>query len=397
MMKYKVHLLMMSSGERLPVLCTSDGQPLTRPMAYILTELRAQGRSSATLRHALEAIMVLEIALHEHQIDLDARMHEGRYLQLHEVDLIARAANHPVRSPERGPTRQLSRTSAANRIHYILQYLRWQAFAHLMQLDVHEKSYLALRDRVDKACSALKARSPTLSVRTQSDQRQGLSDQALETLQRVVDGVSQVWLNEHAQARNQLMLKWLLELGIRRGELLGVRIDDIDFQKREVQITRQADTKDDPRARQPLAKTHARVLSLSEDLADATQNYVLWCRANQGLSRHHKYLFVSGGTGRPLSLAGANKLFVALRAAGLNLPDDLTAHVLRHTWNDRFSTEMERAGVNPELERKMRSELMGWSPTSESAATYTRRYVRQRAGEAMKRMQGRLKIGGGNS
>jgi integrase len=216
-------------------------------------------------------------------------------------------------------------------------------------------------------------------------------------LQRVVDGVSQVWLNEHAQARNQLMLKWLLELGIRRGELLGVRIDDIDFQKREVQITRQADTKDDPRARQPLAKTHARVLSLSEDLADATQNYVLWCRANQGLSRHHKYLFVSGGTGRPLSLAGANKLFVALRAAGLNLPDDLTAHVLRHTWNDRFSTEMERAGVNPELERKMRSELMGWSPTSESAATYTRRYVRQRAGEAMKRMQGRLKIGGGNS
>jgi integrase len=178
--------------------------------------------------------------------------------------------------------------------------------------------------------------------------------------------------------------------------LLGVRLRDIDFQKLEVHIARRADTKDDPRAHQPLAKTHARVLSLSEDLAELTQNYVIWCRANQGASRRHDYLFVSGGTGKPLSLAGANKLFVALRTAGLNLPDDLTAHVLRHSWNDRFSKEMERAGVSPELEQKMRSVLMGWSPTSESAATYTRRYVRQRASEAMKSMQERLIMGGGN-
>lgn len=395
-MKYKIRLLMMSSGERLPILCTSDGQPLMAPIVYILTELRAQGRSSATLRHALEAIMVLQMTLDEQQIDLDARMRGGKYLQVHEIDLIARTANHPIRSIEGEVTRQLSRTSAANRIHYILQYLRWHAYAYLMQLDGHEKAYLALRDRVEKACSSLKARSPSLSVRSQSDQRQGLNDQALEVLQRVLDGVTEVWQNEHAKARNQLMLKWLLELGIRRGELLGVRLRDIDFQRLEVHIARRADTKDDPRANQPLTKTHERVLSLSEDLAELTQNYVIWCRANQGSSRRHDYLFVSGGTGKPLSLAGANKLFVALRTAGLNLPVDLTAHVLRHSWNDRFSKEMERAGVSPELEQKMRSVLMGWSPTSESAATYTRRYVRQRASEAMKSMQGRLRMDGGN-
>lgn len=394
-MKYKIHLLVMSSGERLPVLCTTDGQPLMAPMVYILTELRVQGRSSATLRHALEAIMVLQMTLDGLQIDLDARMRGGKYLQVNEVDMIARAANHPIRSIEGKLTRQLSRTSAANRIHYILQYIRWHGYAYLMQLDGHEEGYLALRDRIEKACSTLKARSPSLSARSQNDQRQGLNDQALEALQKVLDGVTKVWQNEHANARNQLMLKWLLELGIRRGELLGVRLGDIDFQKLEVHIARRADTKDDPRKNQPLTKTHARVLSLSEDLAELTQNYVIWCRANQGSSRLHDYLFVSGGTGKPLSLAGANKLFVALRAAGLNLPIDLTAHVLRHSWNDRFSKEMERAGVSPELEQKMRSVLMGWSPTSESAATYTRRYVRQRASEAMKSMQGQLSMDGG--
>jgi integrase len=213
-------------------------------------------------------------------------------------------------------------------------------------------------------------------------------------LEAVVDGAQQVWQNEHAQARNQLILRWLLELGIRRGELLGVRLCDIDFQKLEVFIARRADAKDDPRAQQPNAKTFERILPLSEELAEMTHDYVMWSRANQGLSRRHDFLFISGGTGKPLSIAGANKLFVELREAGLNLPEEVTAHVLRHSWNDRFSKEMERAGVTPEAEQKMRSVLMGWSPASETAATYTRRYVRERASRAMKGMQGQLNARG---
>lgn len=394
-MKYKVRLLVMSSGERLPVLCTYDGQPMTEPTLYALTELRAQGRSSATIRHALEAIMVLHMTLDQQQIDLNARMRAGKHLQIHEVDLIARCANRPIRAFGQDSARQLSRASAANRLHYIHQYLRWQAFGFLMQLDSHDKAYLALRDRVEKACNALKARSPCLTIRSPRDQRQGLSDQSLAVLESVVDGAQQVWQNEHARARNQLMLRWLLELGIRRGELLGIRLCDIDFQKLEVLIARRADAKDDPRAQQPNAKTYERVLDISEELAEMTHNYVMWCRANQGLSRRHDFLFVAGGTGKPLSIAGANKLFTSMREAGLNLPQDVTAHVLRHTWNDRFSKQMERAGMSPEAEQKMRSVLMGWSPTSETAATYTRRYVRERASQAMKGMQGRLSVSGG--
>lgn len=174
-MKYHVRLLVMSSGERLPVLSTSDGQPLMGPMIYVITELRAQGRASATIRHALEAILVLQMTLDQQQIDLNARMRGGKHLQIHEVDLIARSANQPIRAFGQDSARQLSRASAANRLHYIHHYLRWQAFGFLMQLDSHEKAYLALRDRVEKACSALKARSPCLTIRSQGDQRQGLT------------------------------------------------------------------------------------------------------------------------------------------------------------------------------------------------------------------------------
>ena len=63
------------------------------------------------------------------------------------------------------------------------------------------------------------------------------------------------------------------------------------------------------------------------------------------------------------------------------MPADLSGHVLRHTWNDVFSKKMDEAGVTPENERQARSYLMGWSPTSDTAATYTRRHVREKAKE----------------
>jgi integrase len=394
-MKYQVRLLVMSSGERLPVLCTSDGQPVMGPMIYVLTELRAQGRASATIRHALQAIMVLQMTLDRHQIDLDARLKRRMHLQIHEVDLIARAANSPVRTNQGQSDRQLCRASAANRLHYILQYLRWHSMTHLMSLSSRSQEYLALRDRIDKACSALKARSPCLGVRSEIDQRQGLSAQHLTVVQSVANGSRTAWQRGHAAARNQLILWWLLELGIRRGELAAVRLSDIDFQQRIVRIARRADAKCDPRANQPLAKTRARDLELSEDLCEATSDYVLKHRMLQGRARRHDFLFVAGGTGRPLSLPGLNKVFSDLRRSDLDLPASLTPHVMRHTWNDLFSETMEKLGVAPEREQIMRSDLMGWSRTSETASTYTRRYVRARAGEAMKSMQGRLRVDGG--
>lgn len=188
------------------------------------------------------------------------------------------------------------------------------------------------------------------------------------------------------------MLRWFLELGLRRGELLGVRTSDIDFQKGIVRIARRADSKSDPRAQQPLVKTRSRDLYLSDGLADATYDYILKLRGVQGKANRYEQLFVANGSGKPLSLSGLNKSFRAMRKSVVGLPVDLTPHVLRHTWNDIFSQQMERSGTNPEMEKKMRSMLMGWSPTSDTASTYTRRHVQKKAAQALKDMQERLSL-----
>lgn len=91
-----------------------------------------------------------------------------------------------------------------------------------------------------------------------------------------------------------------------------------------------------------------------------------------------------------MTLATVGKLFKELRERCPSLPEGLTGHVLRHTWNDAFSKKMDEGGVTPENERQARSYLMGWSPTSETAAVYTRRYVRNKAKEVSLGLQDQL-------
>jgi integrase len=85
-----------------------------------------------------------------------------------------------------------------------------------------------------------------------------------------------------------------------------------------------------------------------------------------------------------------NKVFVVLRRKCPDLPDDLAPHVCRHTWNDKFSEDMDKAKVSEETEKKMRSRLMGWSETSGTAATYTRRHVQRKAREASLALQKKI-------
>ena len=95
-------------------------------------------------------------------------------------------------------------------------------------------------------------------------------------------------------------------------------------------------------------------------------------------------------TGQPISLPALNKIFKVLRIKCPNLPDSLCPHVMRHTWNDRFSEEMDKRQTQEESEKKWRSYLMGWSETSGTAATYTRRHTRKKAQKVSLAMQEKM-------
>lgn len=419
---YKVSTIMLSSGERLPLLLGMNGLPVFEPTVFSLSEIRARNRASNTIESYLRSVMVLLLFLELRKIDFHTRLSEGRLLSLGEIEDLTRVCRLPMeriqamrdeaenlsgkvapvvlleklRMRSSGkPDLEVSPAAAATRLRSIRDYLKWLG---LNRLSRHGTS-VALRDSlvlsVQQVVDAIDARLPSdghfLTVK-----REGLTHEEVELILKVVDPQSEnnPWQDEHCRYRNELIILWLLYLGLRKGELLNVRISDIDFRKSTVTVARRADDISDPRRNQPKVKTRGREILLSSTLLDKTNAYIMNQRASIHGAIKRDFLFVSEDKGLPMSVSSLAKLFNVLRNKCPDLPKNIFPHIFRHTWNDRFSEEMDAKRVGAETEMKLRSFLMGWSETSGTAATYTRRHIKRKAAKASLGLQeGLISVG----
>nr|WP_315168525.1 site-specific integrase [uncultured Deefgea sp.] len=387
------------------------------PTVFALTEVRGRNLAANTISIVLRSVMALHLFLDSRGIDLDERLACGELLSLSEVEDLSRLCRRPLvelaalsgSSEEtalnvvslervrmmRGQkvlTPEIDPDVAASRLRYIRMYLEWVTKERLSRQGLAAPVASRLSITARSVADAIDARIPHKSGRNALDQREGVSEDVVADLLRVVDPLSpdNPWQDQHTRFRNALLIHWLLYLGLRIGEVLGVRVSDIVSYRKEVTIHRRADDSDDPRRYQPQTKTRARVLPVSDTLLAETQAYILNHRSTLMGAKKHAFLFVASRTGKPMTLAALGKLFKELRERCPSLPEGLSGHILRHTWNDAFSKKMDEAGVTPENERQARSYLMGWSPTSDTAAIYTRRYVRNKAKEVSLALQNQL-------
>ncbi|MFV7462968.1 tyrosine-type recombinase/integrase [Pseudomonas shirazica] len=367
--------------------------------------------STNTLTQALRSLMVLFVVLDELKIDLCARLRDGQFLTVGDIEAIVGACKLSISERDRkrfekglfippcsingAIYKAISPTTVAIRILYIARYLDWIATNHLLKIGGGHPQFSNLDKLRERTLTSIKARIPSVKRFSEVTPREGLTEQMLSLLQQVIAPKAEQnpWSHEYVRQRNYLMIRWLLSLGIRRGELLGVKISDINFQTNEVLIARRADDPADPRLRQPNAKTTGRLLALDTELAELTRVYVMSLRRNVNGARKHEYIWVAGRSGKPLSLAGLNKVFVTLRAHCSELPGNLCPHILRHTWNNIFSDEIDRTDLSPTVEQKLRSRLMGWSETSGMANVYNQRHIKKKATTVSLQMQKRLRIG----
>jgi site-specific recombinase XerD len=118
------------------------------------------------------------------------------------------------------------------------------------------------------------------------------------------------------------MIVLLLSTGIRRSEAIGITLDDLDLDNRQLLVHGKG--------------SKERVVPLNEAVVQAIGEY-LACRPQTG-SRH---LFVSR-EGKPLACRAVNRTVGrAIRKAGLE-GQGITPHKLRHT----FATHLIRNGVD---------------------------------------------------
>jgi integrase len=192
------------------------------------------------------------------------------------------------------------------------------------------------------------------------------------------------WRNPFVQRRNELIAKWLLATGARRGEILGLTLPDFDRRTGKISIQRRQDNKRDPRPRQPNAKTLSRSAMVNENLIVLGERY-LKDRREISAARKNDFFFVAVD-GSPLSLSSVTEMFVDIRRRHPEL-GDISAHTLRHTWNEMFSDKADRLGLTETEEADTRRVLMGWANNSKMPALYTRRRTRALADKTSLEMQ----------
>lgn len=364
----------------------NTGMPVFDACVYALTEVRPRSGSSSTIEQALRGVQFLLAFADRDGIDLRDRFTTGRFLDLHELDELAALSHLPLHGPAAGRApRAVAHGTAGIRLHYARCYLSWlgEAIASRACSTLEERaSYMAmLRDFLAR----LKSRTP--AVRT-TQSRTGLDPEAKAELLQVIDpaAAENPWSTPFLRDRNRLLISWGLGTGIRRGELLGLRIRGIDFRRNMADIVRRQDDKADPRTAQPNTKTRERSIGISEELAYLTHQHIVQHRARIAGARKHDFLFVTP-QGNPLSLSSITKLFKGLRLHCPALGTAFSSHVLRHTWNEDFSEVADIAKMSPGDERRARNHAMGWSEASRSADTYLHRRTRRMATQASVEIQ----------
>ena len=402
---YRLKSFVMQNGERYCLLVSREtGMPLYYPNLYVTTQVRNLWKSVAAMESALLGINVLLSYCDEHQIDLTQRFLKHEYFLPHEQDAIRDYCQQNfsrrldderkkvVAINGRSKVRSTRKAGLANeyvRLTHIANYVEWLASTVLSG----EIGTNATFD-IAKMKNGFESRRPSGKGRNQVEREEGLSHEQEMVLLDIIKPGSKLnpVKDQSTQVRNQLIILLLLHLGIRGGELLNIRVSDIDWANNQIVIARRADEKNDPRPRQPLVKTLDRRLPMKDTLVQAIHNYIVQYRRNVPGARKYGYLFVthkSGPTqGWPMSRSALIKVINLIASVAPEFAR-LHAHELRHTWNDRFS-EFIDASDNPltkEEEESQRSILQGWKEGSNTAATYTRRFTRKKAMEAGLKLQ----------
>jgi integrase len=278
----------------------------------------------------------------------------------------------------------------ANRIRYMAAYLDFLATYFIAILPAPEKDRLTLDSA--NALKAFRAQIPKVSKRAKLGAREGLSKEDQDRLVEIVDPLSpnNPWERGFVRQRNKLIVVLLLATGMRRGELLGLQIGDLDQRNPKLRIIRRADASEDPRRIQPNTKTNDRELELLPGIMKQVWDYI---RARQKIKAARKYpQLIVADDGQPLSPKSIDKIFVQLRGACPGLPVKLTSHVMRHTWNERFSEEAEKQDLPEVAEERARNEQQGWADGSQSGAVYTRRHTTRKGRKVTLKLQEDLDV-----
>jgi len=431
---HRLSMHVFGEGERVPILHDARGLPLFYPTLFTTSQLRNAGAAVNTIRNKLADILVLLRWEKARRRDLEAEFGQGAFLSVADIaslrdftmcdmrqaalPLADEKADRPVvlhlleaRVASRPSSKVIGKQQHYNRLSTIADYLEFVASVVTQHRNSAEDPA-----RIARMVQTLRKHRPRgLASRFDEDAHdQSPPSELIERFMRIgaEDHPQNPFLSPPVRLRNAIIFGLFRSTGIRRGELLSLRIDQFDLgHEPQVWIRRNQDDVSDSRRYQPVTKTRERLLPLPQSLADQVQRYIMDVRSKVVPARRHPYLLVShqkGSTwGQPISLSALNgQIFARMRAADPAF-EQIHPHAFRHHFNYELSRSIDQrnaqargsvdalpvAPISEAREMDVRAFLNGHRDKA-SGATYNRRHIRETSDRAARQLQSGL-IGNG--
>ncbi|OWL84021.1 site-specific integrase [Halopseudomonas aestusnigri] len=254
----------------------------------------------------------------------------------------------------------------------------------------------AARDLKKRFNRKIKSARPAWK-RTRNDEIKGLTKEQRESLLEVAHPESNAnpFTTGAHKYRNYIIVLLGLELGLRRSEMLLIKLSDIMWHINQIAIVGLEDESIDPRKTGPRPKTNERMLPIPDELARAIQKYVDTYRrteASASDANNHPFLLVAHhrNEGQPMSIKAVDGLFNRL---GETVPKlaGIHSHRLRHdaVFTLLRSMKEDLGALTPEdrttQTQKVLTYAFGWRSNSEMPGLYGAKYWKEEADKAVKK------------
>lgn len=366
-----VEVILHDSGELLPILLDDDGMPIPLPNEFILSKRHA---SSNTLIRNLREIKLLYEWFHIHKIDLYDRMTQKKPFT--EAEITGSLVEFLRKDHEKRHKMikiAVKPDTFNQRLITIKQFLNWYIEMYIGTLPFTSNNYqyyITYKTRLISLLDRCFINSPP----TNKSLSKGLSSGEQSNLIKLIR--PKTGSQNPIEYRNYIMVMLMLSFGLRPGELLSLRIEDIQLGGiSSIRVHRRPPDANDKRKQRPQIKRNGRTLSINDRaLAKELDIYITKWREmldqrNQ-TSIEWDYLILNQD-GKPLSLASITQYFQILKEKYSQLvPPNFSPKTLRHTFSSSMERLLREAGVEEDNRKKALAYLRGDSSLS-SQDVYT--------------------------
>lgn len=395
-MSYQIKKFVMSNGERGCLVLDKETQlPVYYQNLYLTTNVRNRSATASTMEIVATNLLILSNFLKSRKINIIDRIEIKEFLSVAEVDDLIRYARQRFDKQKITNVRlikgdQIARKTFGYRIHVFSSYLNW-----LCGL-LHSIKGIHARYEVESFIESIRAHLPLNKSLSMNDRKdKSLSKEEIKKMFELleIEG-SQNPFQKDVQVRNRLIFTLLLNCGLRAGELLNLKVNDLNPRDYTLSIFRRHDCIEDRRLNQPLVKTGEREIPLSDELALEILDYINNYRNKYTKKKKHDFLFVTHSScktvGEPLSVSAYEKIISTIKKSSPELKN-LSGHKLRHSWNYFYSSEIDDSNLDISRKSGLRCYLMGWSKDSKMSENYNFKHISMKEKEVIGRVYDSLR------